>query len=36
LRYTPNNGPIDIELLVATYFDSATTRFITLGVTVRL
>jgi hypothetical protein len=35
LRYTPNKGPVDIDLLVATYFDSVTTRFITLGVSVR-
>ena len=35
LRYTPNKGPVDIDLLVANYFDAATTRFFTVGVTVR-
>lgn len=35
LRFTPNNGPIDFDLLVANYFDPGTTRFVTFGVTVR-
>jgi hypothetical protein len=35
LRFTPNQGNIDFDLLVANYFDPGTTRFITLGVTVR-
>lgn len=37
LRYTPKQRPIDfdLDLLVANYFDAATTRFVTFGVTVR-
>lgn len=35
LRFTPDKGPIDFDLLVANYFDSTTTRFVTIGVTVR-
>jgi hypothetical protein len=35
LRFTPDKGPVDFDLLVANYFDSTTSRFITLGVTVR-
>jgi hypothetical protein len=35
LRYTPRNGPIDYDLLVGNFFDDGTTRFITLGVTLR-
>lgn len=35
LRFTPDKGPIDFDLMVANYFDATSTRFITLGVTVR-
>jgi hypothetical protein len=35
VRYTPNNGRFDFDLLVGTTFDDVTTQFITMGVTVR-
>lgn len=35
LRYTPNKGPVDVDLLVANYFDRDTTRFFTVGFTLR-
>lgn len=35
LRYTPKDGPIDFDLLVGNYFDPVSTRFITIGVTIR-
>lgn len=38
LRYTPRiweREPFDFDLLVGTYFDQTSTRFVTLGVTVR-
>lgn len=35
LRYTPRDGPIDFDLLAGNFFDSVSTRFFTIGVTVR-
>lgn len=35
LRFTPNDGPIDFELMVGSLFDAANPRFITFGMTVR-
>jgi hypothetical protein len=35
LRYTPHDGNIDFDLLVGTYYDATSTRFFTMGVTVR-
>lgn len=35
LRYTPRDGPIDFDLLVGNFFDSVSTRFFTIGVTIR-
>ena len=35
LRFTPNDGPIDFDLLVGSFFDSASAKFITFGMTVR-
>ena len=35
LRWRPNDGPIDFDLLVGNFFDQLSTRFFTVGVTVR-
>jgi hypothetical protein len=35
LRWRPNDGPIDFDLLVGNFFDELSTRFLTLGVTLR-
>lgn len=35
LRYTPNNGRYDFDLLVGTTFDDTNTLFATMGVTIR-
>jgi hypothetical protein len=35
LRFTPNKGPIDFDLLFGHYFDSFTTRIVTVGVIAR-
>lgn len=35
LRFTPNDGPIDFDLLAGNFFDTLSSRFFTVGVTVR-
>lgn len=35
LRYTPNGGWVDFDILAGSIFDAASSRFFTLGVTVR-
>jgi hypothetical protein len=35
LRWRPNDGPIDFDLLVGNFFDQLSTRFFTVGVTLR-
>jgi len=35
LRYTPRDGPIDFDFLAGNFFDTASSRFFTVGVTVR-
>jgi len=35
LRWRPNDGPIDFDLLVGNFFDELSTRFFTVGVTIR-
>jgi hypothetical protein len=35
LRYTPNDGPLDFDLMVGSYFDQVNPQFITFGLTVR-
>lgn len=35
LRYTPGDGPVDIDLLAGSFLDSNAPRFFTVGVTVR-
>ncbi len=35
LRYTPGDGPVDIDLLAGSIFDPSSPRFFTVGVTVR-
>jgi len=35
LRYTPEEGPIDFDLLIGSFFDLGNPTFITFGVTVR-
>lgn len=35
LRYTPKDGPIDFDFLAGNFFDTVSSRFFTVGVTVR-
>jgi hypothetical protein len=35
LRWRPNDGPIDFDLLVGNFFDRLSSRFFTVGVTLR-
>lgn len=35
LRYTPNDGPIDFDFMIGSFFDSVNPQFITFGVTLR-
>ncbi|WP_421994610.1 hypothetical protein [Reyranella sp.] len=35
LRYTPKDGPIDFDFLAGSFFDTSSSRFFTVGVTVR-
>jgi hypothetical protein len=35
LRFTPNEGPIDFDFMIGSYFDSVNPQFITFGITLR-